>query len=150
MFYIKDREGEKEKRSGEEVGTSNCRGPRTRVSGPIQAIIGGPNQGIKVGQIELSFDPDAVATYALNFPVVRSSATSVLEDVPGFHRPRAGEKGKKVDVVVIDPKTQLRTLVTIKWSVRADREEQFESDFKAYERLESAGNPFGYALVTCQ
>lgn len=60
MFYIKDREGEKEKRSGEEVGTSNCRGPRTRVSGPIQAIIGGPNQGIKVGQIELSFPHEAL------------------------------------------------------------------------------------------
>jgi hypothetical protein len=29
------------------------------------------------------------------------------------------------------------------WSVRADREEQFMSDFQAYERLESAGRDFG-------
>ena len=36
-----------------------------------------------------------------------------------------------------------RTLVTAKWSVRADREEQFMRDFQAYERLESAGRDFG-------
>lgn len=59
MFYIEDREGEKDESSGEEVGTSNCRGPRTCASGPIQAITGGPNQGIKVGQIELSFPLDS-------------------------------------------------------------------------------------------
>jgi hypothetical protein len=42
----------------------------------------------------------------------------------------------------------VRTLVTAKWSVRADREEQFMSDFQAYERLESAGRDFGYVLIT--
>ena len=36
-----------------------------------------------------------------------------------------------------------RTLVTSMCSVRADREEQFMSDFQAYERLESAGRDFG-------
>ena len=41
-----------------------------------------------------------------------------------------------------------RILVTAKWSVRADREEQFMSDFQAYERLESAGRDFGYVLIT--
>jgi hypothetical protein len=93
---------------------------------------------------------DVIAAIVSRIPghSLEVSTRKSLEDVPGFHRPRAGEKGKKVDVVVIDPETQFRTLVTIKWSVRADREEQFESDFKAYERLESAGNPFGYALVT--
>ena len=58
QMYVLYKGIEKERKrrgSGEDVGTSNCRGPRTRVSGPIQAIIGGPNQGIKVGQIELSF-----------------------------------------------------------------------------------------------
>jgi len=38
--------------------------------------------------------------------------------------------------------------VPAKWSVRADREEQFMSDFQAYERLESAGRDFGYVLIT--
>jgi hypothetical protein len=41
-----------------------------------------------------------------------------------------------------------RTFVTAKWSVRADREEQFMGDFQAYERLESAGPDFGYVLIT--
>ena len=41
-----------------------------------------------------------------------------------------------------------RTLVTAKWSVRAGREEQFMSDFQAYERLESVGRDFGYVLIT--
>ncbi len=41
-----------------------------------------------------------------------------------------------------------RTLVTAKWSIRADREEQFMSDFQAYERLEAAGQDFGYVLIT--
>ena len=42
----------------------------------------------------------------------------------------------------------MRTLVTAKWSIRADREEQFMSDFQTYERLESAGEDFAYVLVT--
>ena len=36
-----------------------------------------------------------------------------------------------------------RILVTAKWSARADREEQFMSDFQAYERLESASRDSG-------
>jgi hypothetical protein len=42
----------------------------------------------------------------------------------------------------------VRTLVTAKWSIRADREEQFMSDFQTYERLESAGEDFAYLLIT--
>src|SRR5437762_3134566 len=34
------------------------------------------------------------------------------------------------------------------WSIRADREEQFMSDFQTYERLECAGEDFEYVLVT--
>ena len=30
-------------------------------------------------------------------------------------------------------------LITAKWSIRADREEQFVSDFTSYVRLERAG-----------
>jgi hypothetical protein len=41
-----------------------------------------------------------------------------------------------------------RTLVKAKWSVRAGSEEQFMSDFLAYERLESADREFGYVLIT--
>jgi hypothetical protein len=69
-----------------------------------------------------------------------------LHDLPGFHRPAPNEKIKKVDVGLVSG--SLRTLVTAKWSIRADREEQFMSDFQTYERLESMGEDFAYVLVT--
>lgn len=69
-----------------------------------------------------------------------------LHELRGFHRPSPNEKIKKVDLGLISG--NLRTLVTAKWSIRADREEQFMSDFQAYERLESAGEDFGYVLIT--
>jgi len=66
--------------------------------------------------------------------------------LPGFHPSPPTEKVKKVDLaLLVGPG---RTLVTAKWSIRADREEQFMSDFQAYERLESAGQDFGYVLIT--
>ena len=69
-----------------------------------------------------------------------------LHDLPGFHQPAPNEKIKKVDLGA-HPGT-FRTLVTAKWSIRADREEQFMSDFQTYERLEAAGEDFAYVLVT--
>lgn len=69
-----------------------------------------------------------------------------LHDLPGFHEPAPNEKIKKVDLGILDETH--RTLVTAKWSIRADREEQFMSDFQTYERLESAGKDFAYVLIT--
>lgn len=69
-----------------------------------------------------------------------------IHDLPGFHRPPPTEKTKKVDLTLI--RDGMRTLVTAKWSIRADREEQFMSDFQTYERLESAGEDFAYVLIT--
>ena len=69
-----------------------------------------------------------------------------LHEFPGFHRPAPTEKIKKVDLGLISGR--FRTLVTAKWSIRADREEQFMSDFQTYERLESAGEDFAYVLIT--
>ncbi len=69
-----------------------------------------------------------------------------LHDIRGFHRSQPTEKVKKVDLAVLAG--HARTLVTVKWSIRADREEQFMSDFQAYERLESAGQDFHYVLIT--
>lgn len=69
-----------------------------------------------------------------------------LHSVPGFHPPRGNDKIRKVDLVLI--KEDLRTLVSAKWSVRADREEQFHSDFETYNALESKGVSFNYSLIT--
>lgn len=73
-------------------------------------------------------------------------ARRLLHELPGFNRVRAGEKPNKVDVAVIGP--DRRTLVTAKWSVRADREKQFSSDFGDYVNSESDGKPFEYVFVT--
>jgi hypothetical protein len=51
-----------------------------------------------------------------------------------------------VDLALISDKQ--RILISAKWSIRADREEQFQSDFESYARLESAGRDFSYTLIT--
>ncbi|MGH7828100.1 MAG: hypothetical protein ACREQ7_23335 [Candidatus Binatia bacterium] len=71
---------------------------------------------------------------------------SLLHELPGFHSPSPNEKAKRVDLALL--RGNQRTLVSAKWSIRADREEQFHSDFEAYARLESAGRDFGYTLIT--
>ena len=71
---------------------------------------------------------------------------SLLHDLPGFHPPSPNEKPKRVDLALISGDE--RILVSAKWSIRADREEQFHSDFETYARLESAGRDFAYALIT--
>lgn len=70
----------------------------------------------------------------------------VLHELPGFNRARTGDKPNKVDVAVIRP--TMRTLVTAKWSVRADREKQFTTDFSDYISAESDRKPFEYVFVT--
>lgn len=74
------------------------------------------------------------------------SARRALHELPGFNRARTGDKPNKVDVAVISP--QKRTLVTAKWSVRADREKQFVTDFTDYVAAESDRKPFEYVFVT--
>src|SRR5438105_3134171 len=74
-------------------------------------------------------------------------ARSLLSHLPGFREPPGTDKEKRVDLAVIAPSEQ-RTLVCAKWSVRADREEQFATDFEAYARLETMGRNFGFVLVT--
>jgi hypothetical protein len=69
-----------------------------------------------------------------------------LHDLPGFNRMRAGDKVNKVDVSIIRP--SIRTLVTAKWSVRADREKQFVTDFTDYVTAEADRKPFEYVFVT--
>lgn len=71
-----------------------------------------------------------------------------LQEIPGFGRVRRGDKPNKVDVAVVDHERQDRTLITAKWSVRADRERQFRTDFQDYGAAESDNRPFNYVLVT--
>lgn len=70
----------------------------------------------------------------------------LLTVLPGFNNQRAGNKANKVDVAIVRPK--MRTIVTAKWSVRADREKQFTTDFNDYVLAESDRKPFDYVFVT--
>lgn len=70
-----------------------------------------------------------------------------LGDLPGFHTVRRGEKPKVVDLAVVHGNKQ-RTLITAKWSVRADREEQFKTDYDDYIKAESFNQQFSYLLIT--
>jgi hypothetical protein len=79
-------------------------------------------------------------------PAMEVSTRRSLNELPGFNRPRRGDKPNKVDVAIIRP--HMRTLVTAKWSVRADREKQFGSDYDDYLAAESDRKPFEYVFVT--
>jgi hypothetical protein len=77
-----------------------------------------------------------------------SFTRALLHDLPGFYPPRGSDKVKKVDLALVRGEEGPRTLVTAKWSIRADREEQLATDFGEYERLEKAGEDFRYVLIT--
>jgi hypothetical protein len=74
-------------------------------------------------------------------------ARPLLHAIPGFRPPPGSEKPRRVDLAIVGPEPR-RVLVSAKWSVRADREEQFGVDFEAYARLEDAGRDFDFVLVT--
>lgn len=80
------------------------------------------------------------------FEAIEVRTRCLLHDLPGFHPAPPGQKPKRVDLAL--RWREKLTLVSAKWSIRADREEQFQSDFEASARLESAGQDFGYALIT--
>jgi hypothetical protein len=75
-------------------------------------------------------------------------ARPFLHELPGFHPPRGVEKPRQVDLALVARTGGERILVSCKWSVRSDREEQFRTDFGAYASLESSGHDFRYVLVT--
>lgn len=75
------------------------------------------------------------------------AARPLLHSLPGFRQPPGVEKPRRVDLGVTGA-GQRRILITAKWSIRADREEQFGVDFDAYSRLEDAGRDFEFLLIT--
>lgn len=87
-------------------------------------------------------------------------ARALLADVPGFAKakrkeartrgaPRGTEKPDEVDLVLLrEDASASRTLVTVKWSIRADREKQFPAEYQAYAAARSDRVPFQYVLVT--
>ncbi|MEG3150736.1 hypothetical protein U1769_12645 [Sphingomonas sp. ZT3P38] len=70
----------------------------------------------------------------------------LLYQIPGFNRAKAGSKENKVDIAIVRP--SMRTLVTAKWSVRADREKQFPTEYEEYCNAQSDNEKFQYVFVT--
>ena len=94
---------------------------------------------------------DVVATILRRLPGTAGITTqtrALLHELPGFNRTRRGEKANKVDIALLGTPSGRRTLVTSKWSIRADREKQFAADFQDYLNAEADREPFDYVLVT--
>ena len=93
---------------------------------------------------------DVLASLISRLPgayTIQVSGRPLLHSLPGFRPPPNNEKPRKVDLAIVVPNNR-RVLVSAKWSVRADREEQFGVDFEAYARLEEAGQDFEFVLIT--
>lgn len=78
---------------------------------------------------------------------LRVTARPLLHEIEGFRPPPGKEKARRVDLAIVSS-AHHRTLVSAKWSIRADREEQFGVDFDTYARLEDAGRDFDFVLIT--
>lgn len=72
----------------------------------------------------------------------------LLQDISGFANTRVGDKANRVDVAVVRKADGRRTIVTAKWSIRADREKQFPAEFSSYVTAKSDMEPFDYVLLT--
>lgn len=71
-----------------------------------------------------------------------------LEKLPDFRAPKHGSKPNKIDLAIVDRRGTKRTIVTVKWSVRADREKQFVSDYDDYMDANASQRPFDHVFVT--
>lgn len=72
----------------------------------------------------------------------------LLPEIAGFSNLRVGDKPNKVDLAIVRKSDGNRTLVTAKWSIRADREKQFPAEFGSYVAAKSDLRPFNYVLLT--
>jgi hypothetical protein len=71
-----------------------------------------------------------------------------IAEVAGFHALGAKDKATKVDLVIENPTWSRPALVNVKWSIRADREDQLWDDFKEYVRFDRDQRGFDHYLVT--
>lgn len=89
----------------------------------------------------------ATVTAAAGGGVAVRTRASIAE-IPGFSTPSSKDKPTKVDLVIEHPRWRRPALVNVKWSIRADREDQLWDDFKEYVRFDSEHRGFDHYLVT--
>jgi hypothetical protein len=95
---------------------------------------------------------DSIAAILRRIPSVAAAyeiSTRVpLHNIRGFSRGPVKHKQDIVDLVLIRKRDQRRLLITAKWSVRADREKQFDSEYANYASREDFGEDFDYICIT--
>jgi hypothetical protein len=120
-----------------------------RLSEQVRAYLGTENK--RKNLVGEGFE-DTAAQLIRRIPSIGSTydvfVRPALHELPGFHQPRGGDKTRKVDLALVRRSDEWRVLVSCKWSVRSDREEQFATDFETYARLEARGKDFDYVLIT--
>ena len=79
---------------------------------------------------------------------IRARTRTSIAEVDGFHTLGAKDKATKVDIIVDHPKWTRPALVNVKWSIRADREDQLWDDFKEYVRFDRDQSGFDHYLIT--
>jgi len=79
--------------------------------------------------------------------ILARTRTSIAE-VAGFRTLGAKDKATKVDLIVEHPQWSRPTLINVKWSIRADREDQLWDDFNEYVRFDGNQRGFDHYLIT--
>lgn len=90
----------------------------------------------------------AAVVHAACGPGIQALTRTSIADVAGFHGLGAKDKATKVDLIVQHSKWSQPALVNVKWSIRADREDQLWDDFKEYVRFDRDQRGFDHYLVT--
>jgi len=89
----------------------------------------------------------AVVEFVVGHGVEVRARTRVAE-ISGFFSPGTRDKATKVDIVIECPAWSQPALVNVKWSIRADREDQLWDDFKEYVRFDRNHRGFEHYLIT--
>ena len=72
----------------------------------------------------------------------------LLEELPDFRPPRQGDEPGEVDLAIVHGRDRKRTIATVQWILRADREERLVSDHDDYTDANESKEPFAHVLVT--
>ncbi len=94
------------------------------------------------------FEDVLAETVSAIHPKLRVRTRTSVADIQGFYAPGAKDKATKVDLVVEHPDWPRPVLINVKWSVRADREDQLWDDFQEYIRFDRDGRGFDHYLLT--
>ncbi len=94
------------------------------------------------------FEDVLAETISAIHPTLKVRTRTSVAGIHGFYAPGAKDKATKVDLVIEHPRWPRPALVNVKWSVRADREDQLWDDFQEYIRFDRDGRGFDHYLLT--